>query len=83
MSFSESVRKIDWLGTLTSSVGIIFILIPVSGGGAYFEWSSPMVIAMLAIGATSLVLFVVVQWKIAKLPMMPGELNHGRVQGAC
>lgn len=75
VSFSESVRKIDWLGTLTSSVGIIFILIPVSGGGAYFEWSSPMVIAMLAIGATSLVLFVVVQWKIAKLPMMPGELQ--------
>lgn len=31
-SFMESVKKVDWLGTLTSSVGIIFILIPVSGG---------------------------------------------------
>lgn len=72
VSFRESVRKIDWLGTLTSSIGIIFILIPISGGGAYFEWDSPMVIAMLAIGAVSLVLFVIVQWKIAKLPMMPG-----------
>ena len=28
----ESLAKIDWMGTLTSSVGIIFLLIPVSGG---------------------------------------------------
>lgn len=72
-SFSESVRKVDWLGTLTSSVGIIFLLIPISGGGAYFEWDSPMVISMLAIGSISLILFVVIEWKVAKLPMMPGE----------
>jgi MFS family permease len=31
-SFSESVRKVDWLGTLTSSIGIVFLLIPISGG---------------------------------------------------
>jgi MFS family permease len=31
-SVSESLRKVDWLGTLTSSLGIIFLLIPISGG---------------------------------------------------
>lgn len=31
-SFSESVGKIDWLGTFTSSLAIIFLLIPISGG---------------------------------------------------
>lgn len=31
-SFSESVKKVDWLGTFTSSLGIIFLLIPISGG---------------------------------------------------
>ena len=28
----ESVKKIDWMGSLTSSVGTIFLLIPISGG---------------------------------------------------
>jgi MFS family permease len=32
VAFSESVRKVDWLGTFTSSLGIIFLLIPISGG---------------------------------------------------
>lgn len=33
-SFSESIWKVDWLGTLTSSLGIIFLLIPISGGSS-------------------------------------------------
>ena len=31
-SVSESVRKVDFGGTFTSSLGIIFLLIPISGG---------------------------------------------------
>jgi MFS family permease len=69
--FVESVRKIDYLGSLTSSIGVIFILIPISGGGAYFEWNSPLVISMLVIGGVSFIIFGLVEWKIAKLPMMP------------
>ncbi|KAI9150553.1 MFS transporter M2 [Paramyrothecium foliicola] len=71
LEFRESIKKIDYLGTFTLSLGIIFLLIPISGGGAYFAWSSPMVISMLIIGALSLILFVVVEWKVAKLPVMP------------
>ncbi|KAJ5682137.1 MFS transporter [Penicillium maclennaniae] len=70
-TFKDGMKKVDYLGVLTSSVGTIFLLIPISGGGAYFAWSSPLVISMLAIGTSSLVLFVVVEWKFAKIPMMP------------
>ena len=35
-----------------------------------------MVIAMLVIGSVSLILFVIVEWRIAKLPMMPGNVSH-------
>ncbi|KAI1842320.1 hypothetical protein JX266_011488 [Neoarthrinium moseri] len=69
--FKESVKKIDYGGVLTSSVGVIFILIPISGGGSYFPWESPMVISMLVIGSMAFVLFVMFEWRIAKLPMMP------------
>ncbi|KAK8057539.1 hypothetical protein PG996_011476 [Apiospora saccharicola] len=49
----EGVRKMDWAGVLTSSTAVVFLLIPISGGGAYFPWDSPMVISMLVIGVLS------------------------------
>ncbi|KAF4340515.1 major facilitator superfamily transporter [Fusarium beomiforme] len=69
--FNDSAKKIDYAGSLTCSLGVIFLLIPISGGGSYFEWKSALVISFLTIGGLSLVAFVLVEWKIAKLPMMP------------
>lgn len=69
--FRANLRKIDYLGTITASVALILILIPVSGGGSYFEWSSPMVISMLTIGSIFAVLFIIVEWRISSLPMIP------------
>lgn len=42
-----------------------------STGGSYFAWNSPFVITLLTIGSLLLVAFVVIEWKVAKLPMMP------------
>lgn len=69
--FRKSVRRIDAFGVLTSSLGIIFLLIPISGGGSYFQWDSPMVISMLVIGGCSLIAFLFIEWKVASLPMLP------------
>lgn len=74
-TLKEGLKKVDYLGVLTSSIGTIFLLIPISGGGSYFPWSSPMVISMLAIGGVFIILFVLVEWKFAKIPMMPGQFN--------
>ncbi|KAI0389274.1 putative MFS transporter [Xylariaceae sp. FL0594] len=71
LPFRESVTKIDYGGVLTSSLGVVLLLIPISGGGSYFKWSSPMVTIMIAIGAASLVGFVVWEARGARLPMMP------------
>ncbi|KUJ23010.1 MFS multidrug transporter-like protein [Mollisia scopiformis] len=65
------VRAIDYYGILFSSSAILLLLIPVSGGGTYFDWNSPMVISMLILGGICMVLFVVVEWKFAVMPMMP------------
>lgn len=73
-SFKENARKIDYGGVLLSTIGIISLLIPISGGGAYFPWASPMVIAMLALGSLLLLLFIVWEWKIAILPMIPMQI---------
>ncbi|GIJ88508.1 hypothetical protein Asppvi_007432 [Aspergillus pseudoviridinutans] len=67
----KNLSKIDFYGIIASSIGIIFLLIPISGGGSYFQWGSAMVISMLVIGVCSLVAFVFIEWKVASLPMLP------------
>ncbi|KAF4448574.1 MFS transporter [Fusarium austroafricanum] len=69
--FLENAKKIDWAGSFTSTAGTILLFIPISGGGAYFAWNSSLVISLLAIGSVCLIVFVFVEWKFAKLPMMP------------
>ena len=34
-----------------------------------------MVISLLTIGSLLLLAFVVIEWKVAKLPMMPGKFT--------
>ncbi|KAB2579523.1 putative mfs protein [Lasiodiplodia theobromae] len=72
--FKGNVRKIDFYGLFTGSLATILILIPISGGGSYFEWDSPMVIAMLTVGGVLGLAFIFVEWKVAPLPMMPLSL---------
>ncbi|KAH6873951.1 major facilitator superfamily domain-containing protein [Thelonectria olida] len=72
--FKESVKKVDWIGSLVSTIGVIFLLIPLSGGGAYFAWNSPLVITMLALGFMAFLSFVAWEWKLALLPMMPVDI---------
>lgn len=79
--FRTNLKKIDYCGVLASSIAVIFILLPISGGGSYFEWKSPMIISMLVIGACSFVVFIFIEWKVASLPMLPGmALFHCVVQ---
>lgn len=82
----EKLRRIDYFGILSSSIGVIFLLIPISGGGSYFQWDSAMVISMLVIGGCALVAFIFIEWKVSVLPMLPGMSQcscHGRFMSNC
>ncbi|KAI9698868.1 MAG: hypothetical protein M1820_007375 [Bogoriella megaspora] len=70
-NFRENLAKIDYLGILTGSAGLILILVPISGGGAYFAWDSALVIGMLTSGVVMTFVFIIVEWRFARLPMMP------------
>ncbi|KAF2121184.1 major facilitator superfamily domain-containing protein [Lophiotrema nucula] len=73
-NFRVTLAKVDWAGIILSSFGTILVLIPVSGIGSQFKADSPMVISMLTLGGICLVAFVFVEWKLAKLPMIPLRL---------
>jgi hypothetical protein len=77
-SFKSKLRKVDFLGCFTSLVATIFILVPVSCGGSSFAWSSPMVITLLVLGLVALIIFIIVEWKFADLPMVPLRLLRQR-----
>ncbi|KAI0382015.1 major facilitator superfamily domain-containing protein [Hypomontagnella monticulosa] len=70
-SFRVNVKKIDYLGALSYSAAIVLLLIPVSSGGSYYAWDSPMVISMLVISVILFGVFLLVEWKYAPLPMIP------------
>jgi MFS family permease len=64
-------KVIDWWGILSSSAGLILLLIPISSGGAVFAWNSPISISMLTLGSISILIFILVEWKWAKMPLFP------------
>ncbi|KIW93015.1 uncharacterized protein Z519_06864 [Cladophialophora bantiana CBS 173.52] len=70
-SARQQFKLIDWGGIITATIAIVLILIPLSGGGSYFQWSSPMVVSMFVIGGLSFLAFLIIEWKVASLPMMP------------
>ncbi|CAE6497080.1 unnamed protein product [Rhizoctonia solani] len=70
-NFLEKVRKVDFMGSLLSLASVALILVPISGGGTYYSWHSALVIAMLSVGSVLAILFLLVEWRIAALPILP------------
>ncbi|KAK1687338.1 major facilitator superfamily transporter [Colletotrichum godetiae] len=73
-NYEEKVKKIDYGGIALNMASTLLLLVPLSGGGVSYPWSSPFVIAGVVVGAVLAVLFVLYEWKLAKLPIMPLRL---------
>lgn len=71
LSRKEKLMKIDYLGIVAATIGLTFLLVPISGGGSQFAWSSPIVISFFIIGGLFMGLFILIEWKFATLPMIP------------
>ncbi|KEY64545.1 hypothetical protein S7711_03611 [Stachybotrys chartarum IBT 7711] len=72
--YMEKVKKIDFGGTILNIISTLLLLIPLSGGGVTYAWSSPFFISTVAVAVVLTVLFVLFEWKLAKLPIMPLRL---------
>ncbi|KAL2867569.1 major facilitator superfamily domain-containing protein [Aspergillus lucknowensis] len=74
-----ALKLVDWPGALASLLGITLLLIPISQGGATMPWTSPLTICMLVAGVTLFGVFLTIEWRIAKLPLLPAHLfRYGR-----
>lgn len=74
MTKKQQFKKIDYLGILFGCSSIILLLIPISGGGSTYKWDNPLIISMFTIGGSLFIIFLIIEWKIPELPMIPMTL---------
>ncbi|KAI4661372.1 uncharacterized protein J4E79_005185 [Alternaria viburni] len=72
--YLAKVKKIDYGGMVLNIASTLLVLIPLSGGGVTYAWGSPFFIACTVTGAVLGILFVLHQWKLVALPIMPLRL---------
>lgn len=66
--------QIDYIGGATSIGGLTLFLVAMQAGGYSHPWDSAYVLATMIIGLILIVVFVVWEWKYAKMPMVPREM---------
>lgn len=60
---------------LWGAMQLIPAKVPLSGGGVTYAWKSPLVIVMITIGAILALIFIIFEWKIAKVPILPRRFH--------
>ncbi|KAJ5280193.1 major facilitator superfamily domain-containing protein [Penicillium angulare] len=65
---------LDWIRVLTSMIAVILILIPMSQGGTFMPWNSPVIISMSTSGASLFLAFIIFEWGLVDLPILPIRL---------
>ncbi|KAM0817259.1 putative Major facilitator superfamily (MFS) profile domain-containing protein [Seiridium cardinale] len=76
LSKREVLKRIDYVGGLTSISGMILFMAGMQWGGYQYSWSSAHVLAPLILGAVLLVVFAIWEAKFAPYPMFPRRLNQ-------
>ena len=70
-------HRIDYLGASVLTAGLSAIVLFTSLGGTSYAWSSPLVLALIAIGIVMVVSFPVVELRAAE-PILPMALFRNR-----
>ncbi|KAI0943732.1 hypothetical protein AcW1_002823 [Taiwanofungus camphoratus] len=63
--------KIDYLGVILVVASIVLTLLALNWGGTTYAWDSVQVLCTLIIDAVLMVTFVLVEAKVARLPIVP------------
>lgn len=65
--------KVDILGMLTLTPGMVIALLATTWGGGDYAWDSPVIIGMYGVAAVFLAAFVIIETKVAE-PLLPMHL---------
>ncbi|KAF9111363.1 hypothetical protein BGX27_005032 [Mortierella sp. AM989] len=73
-SFKDKIRRMDLLGAPLLMIAVTLILLPLSWGGNKYEWSDGVIIGLLCAGFAVSGIFLLVEWKVPKEPIVPLHL---------
>lgn len=79
----RGLLAVDWLGSLTLVGGTVMFLMGLELGGVSHPWSSPTVLCLIIFGLFVVAIFCVIEWRVAKHPIVPLQLFRGRSNVAC
>lgn len=77
-SIIDKLYRIDYLGTFLLILGLVVLLLPLTLGGTDWAWNAPQTIALFIVGFAILAVFVYVELKIAKEPVIPASVFENR-----
>ncbi|PVH95089.1 MFS general substrate transporter [Periconia macrospinosa] len=70
----SKMKKIDYGGIVLNIASTLLLLVPLSGGGVTYAWTSPFFLGATITGVILTILFFLYEWKLASLPIMPLRL---------
>ncbi|KIW04452.1 uncharacterized protein PV09_04717 [Verruconis gallopava] len=78
------IRRIDFPGAITLVLSLVLLLLGLNSGGNTVPWSHPLVLACVPLSIAFLVLFIIIEARVASEPIIPVHLLLDRtVASAC
>ncbi|KAK9779824.1 putative Major facilitator superfamily (MFS) profile domain-containing protein [Seiridium cardinale] len=77
-SIRQGLAAIDWLGSLLIIGGTLMVLFGLELGGVAYPWNSATPICLIVFGVVTIGLFVVVEQRYARYPVIPLRLFRKR-----
>ncbi|KAJ9138409.1 MFS general substrate transporter [Pleurostoma richardsiae] len=79
----QKIKKIDGWGCLISFAASIAILLSISWAGTRYSWTSASVLAPLLIGVGLIFVFLFVEFRLARLPLIPLHMFRNSHVSVC
>ncbi|GES59047.1 MFS drug transporter [Aspergillus terreus] len=70
----EGLLAMDWLGTITIVGATVMFLLGLGYGGIAYPWNSATVVCLIVFGIVTIVVYALIEWKVAKYPITPLRL---------
>ncbi|GAB1198961.1 hypothetical protein APSETT444_008291 [Aspergillus pseudonomiae] len=68
------LKSIDWIGVVLIMGGTLMFLFGLEYGGITYPWDSATVICLIVFGVVAWAIAMMVEWKVAKYPVIPIRL---------
>lgn len=71
----EKIKKIDYIGSVLLSVGVVLVLLAPTLGSTEDPWDSAIVIAFFVVGGVVCIVFCIWNFMFAKYPLIPAGVG--------